>query len=44
MITDSKLITVIIEEASPDATTLHKFVSGWLEDYGYKDVYVVTEW
>ena len=44
LITDSKLITVIIEEASPDATTLHKFVSGWLEDYGYKDVFVVTEW
>ena len=44
LLTGSKLITVIIEEASPEAAQLIKFVSHALEQHGYKDVYVCTEW
>ncbi len=34
---------VIVEEASPDATELRKFIEGRLWDAGF-DVEVVTEW
>ena len=44
LLSESELLTVIIEEAAPDAVPLHKFVSEKLESYGYKGVYVVTEW
>ena len=44
LLRESNLITVVIEEASPDATHLHKYVSEALEAKGYTDVFVCTEW
>lgn len=44
LIHDTSMIAVTIEEASPDATGLRAFVSAWLEERGWKDVDVETEW
>jgi hypothetical protein len=37
-------VTVWIEEASPDATELHQFVSSALDKMGHSAICVVTEW
>jgi hypothetical protein len=37
-------IVVVIEEASPDAIELRKFIYAHLEKRGYKSVFVETEW
>lgn len=44
LLTDTVFIAVVIEEASPDAQGLQQFVGDWLDQRGYKQVYVSTEW
>jgi len=44
LLTDSCFQAVIIEEASPDAEGLRKFVGERLDVRGYRNVYVETEW
>lgn len=38
------LIAVLIEEVSPDATNLHKFIGERLDAAGWTNIYVTTEW
>jgi hypothetical protein len=44
LLLDSTFVAVIIEEAAPDAVGLQQYVGGWLDDNGFPDVYVSTEW
>lgn len=44
LLRDSRLVAVVIEEASPSAAGLQRHIGAVLDAHGWELVYVATEW